>query len=748
MKSMDRGRATALAMAAVISLGAAQPITDDLLTSPGVAFETYLSRWWGAPGSEMTRPIYRIARFDTGAFQLHYGIVPGRDLSDYTMPYWPIRSFLSWVDAPVEIAQQVRLTYRDPSGPHAIGFTPRSGVELAEHGNALHVKIRNRSIAKPEDVTTAVGERYEETDPLSLEEVFVLRKGERSVPVRCSLSNVSDVSLREVTLVLVYEQSFGWGRFGVAEDDVYLPVRPPASGKGRSFYAFSKGMGRGYAFTAGEGTTLTYELAREMNRWRVSLSHAAAEVPSATAEHFGYTLRVLDALPERVETCAPQDRVLDLDYVLVQPTSFKTAPVQPARRVRIDDILAKLDRPKVRGLNLRAGSPQAFDDLETLRDWGCNLVITGLGDPEQTAELIARGHSLGMEMLLTGRGSYREGAPQFDSYYATPRTSEQIPDAHGQDEDHYYWHAIKPVRTFAAEFGKPMAEATQDEKVAYWAHCFADKWRGVQDAVRPYAPNAGVWFYAPFPSVAHVDPVDDYDLFMRTLTRTLGDVLTVFPFYYGIEYNQAEYMMRRWKDAGAARAVFLPMRDFMTKPSQFIRAITAARRGAADGTTGFNFAISDAPPDQQWQWRTVMLGAWANFPTPDLDAFCLIEEPAELIEVLAERELMVRLVLEAGDFDGNGYMSPLFKLLPGARPASDPPQADELTIIITNRPSPDASDPPITVPSAVWDAHKGVVHMRGRTLVLSGADTTALRHACDLLLRFADVARDENRSMR
>jgi len=738
----------ALALAAVIFLGAAQPTTDDLLTTPGVAFETYLTRWWGAPGSEMTRPIYRVVRFDTDAFQLHYAIVPGRDLSDYTMPYWPIRSFLSFVDAPAEIAQQVRLAYSDSTGSHTIGFTPRSGVELAEHGNALHVKICNRNIAKPEDVTTAGDPTYEETNPLSLEEVFVLRKGERTVRIHCSLSNVADADLRRVTVALLYEQSFGWGQFGVAEDNVYVPVGPPASGTGRAFYAFSEGMDRGYAFIAGDGTTLTYKLTPDMNRWRVSISHAAAELPSSTAEAFDYTLQVLDALPERVETCAPKQSVFDLDYVRVQPTSFKTAPVQPERRVSIDDIMARLDRPKVRGLNLRAGFPQAFDDLETLRDWGCNLVITGLGDPEQTAEFIARGHSLRMEMLLTGRGSYREGAPQFDPYYATPRTSEQIPDAHGQDEDHYYWYAIEPVRPFAAEFGKPMAEATQDEKVAYWAHCFADKWRGVQDAVRPYAPNAGVWFYTPFPSVAHIDPIDDYDLFMQRLTRRLGDALTVFPFYYGIEYNQAEYMMRRWKDAGTARAVFLPMRDFMTKPSQFFRAITAGRRGGADGTTGFNFAISDAPPEQQWQWKAVMLGAWTNFPTSDLDAFCLIEEPAELVEVLAEHELAVRLVIEADEFDGQGYMAPLFRMLPDARPAFDRPQPGELTIMITNRPSWDASDWPIAVPSAVWDAHKGVVQTRGRTVLLAGADTTALRHACDLLLRFADVARDERRLMR
>ena len=90
--------------------------------------------------------------------------------------------------------------------------------------------------------------------------------------------------------------------------------------------------------------------------------------------------------------------------------------------------------------------------------------------------------------------------------------------------------------------------------------------------VRKHAPSGGVWFYAPSPGMANVDPLDYYDIFFREIAG-LGEPLTVFPFYYGIDYTQAEYMMRRWKDAGVHRAVFLPMRGFMSKPSQFVRAI-------------------------------------------------------------------------------------------------------------------------------------------------------------------------------
>ena len=344
-------------------------------------------------------------------------------------------------------------------------------------------------------------------------------------------------------------------------------------------------------------------------------------------------------------------------------------------------------------------------------------------------------------MLLAGRGGFHDGPPQFDAYYAEPRTAEQIPDGHGQDEDHYYWYAIEPTRSFESEFGKPMAQATHDEEVVYWARCFADKWRGVQDSLRPHAPDTGLWFYAPFPGIAYVDPVDSYDLFLGTLAQELGDALTALPFYYGMEYNQAEYIVRRWKDAGAARVVFLPMRDFVAKPSQFIRAITAARRGGADGTCGFNFAVGDGEPQDQWQWKAVMLAAWANFPTPDLDAYSLMEEPAELVEHLAQSGLQVRVESKAGDFDASGMLAQLREALPGARSAHGDSQAAHLTILVTNRPpalgNPDALGP-------AWRAGKGFLRMDGRTLHLSGANAEALGHACNLLLRFAEVARHES----
>ena len=123
---MNKILGTALVLTTALCAGAEprEPIADDLITTPGVAFESYLARWWGAPGSWRRRPIYRIARFDAEAFQLHYGIVPGRDLDDYTMPYGHIRSVLSIVDGPTELAEQVQLDYHDGRGTANNGFYP------------------------------------------------------------------------------------------------------------------------------------------------------------------------------------------------------------------------------------------------------------------------------------------------------------------------------------------------------------------------------------------------------------------------------------------------------------------------------------------------------------------------------------------------------------------------------------------------------------------------------------------------
>ena len=195
-------------------------------------------------------------------------------------------------------------------------------MELAGDGSALAVKIRNRSIAAPEDVTTKDDKDYAETNPLSLEQTFVLRKGDPALPVHCRLANAGGAALRDVAVSFAFEQSFGWGRFGVAEDAAYVPLQAPAEGSGRAFYAFSEGRQCGYAFTAGEGITLTYELSPDMNHWRVNLSYTAGEVAPSAAHTFEYTIETLEAVPESVDPAGPGCAVDTLAYRRFSASQF------------------------------------------------------------------------------------------------------------------------------------------------------------------------------------------------------------------------------------------------------------------------------------------------------------------------------------------------------------------------------------------------------------------------------------------
>lgn len=729
-----------LALALVVPSGAPAVDMEEALTAPGVSYDTYFVRWWGAPGSQRGRPFYRMARFDTGTLQVHYGIVPGRDLDNFVMPYASIRSFLSFVDAPAELAQQVSMTYHDDSGEHTIGFTPRSGVELAAQGRALLVKLRNRSLATPEDMPLARGGSSRETNPLALEQVLALSQNSANVPVQCTLTNVGDADLSGVTVAFTFEQSFCWTHFGAAQETAYEGLAAQATGAARAFYAWSDGMARGYAIATGEGTELHYELDAEMNRWQAQLRCPAGALKAGEKRVFRFEVRKLRSVPKRSGRAAWGWDVPESAFVRRQPGSFRTAPVAAENRVTLADVVEDLDRPKVRGMNLYTSFPQLLEDLDTLKAWGCNLMITGLGDPDQTAEVIEHGHGLGMEMLIAGHGSHMDGAPVFDAYYASPRTPVQLPDGHGQDEDHNYWYATAPTRSFEADAGKPMAQAMHNEMVTYWARCFSDKWRGVQDAVAEHAPNSGIWFYAPCPGVAHVEPIDGYDSFLRTMTSELGQRFTVFPFYYGVEYNQIEYMMSRWKKAGAARVVFLPMREFLTLPSQYIRAATAARRGGADGVCGFSFSVSEMSRRKQWMWKAVMLGGWANFPTPELGAYCLLEEPAELVEALAQPGVALNVVSEAGNLDTRLCLNTLLEILPHARPESVASEGSCIEVHLT-----DCLDQRGYghFPPALRTRGKGVLQMSGKVIRLSAADETGLEDAWELLLRFAQLGRDE-----
>ena len=145
------------------------------------SIETYLVRWWGTEGSEMGRPIYRVAHLDNGALEIRYVIVPGRRLGDFTMPYWGIKSGVSILNRPAELGHHVVGRYRTGEEAQEVNFIPRSGVELAQLGDADVFKIRSRSLTSPEDVTIEDPTDYEETNPLMMECAFVVAASDHSV---------------------------------------------------------------------------------------------------------------------------------------------------------------------------------------------------------------------------------------------------------------------------------------------------------------------------------------------------------------------------------------------------------------------------------------------------------------------------------------------------------------------------------------------------------------------------------------
>jgi hypothetical protein len=333
-----------------------------------------------------------------------------------------------------------------------------------------------------------------------------------------------------------------------------------------------------------------------------------------------------------------------------------------------------------------------------------------------------------MEALLQGRGGFLN-PPSFDPLKGLEFEGGEMPDSFGQDEDHYYWHPLKSLEGFRERFDKDPSLATLEEKATHLSSLFADKWRGVLEDARTVNGKAGVWFYTPSPIVANVDPFDMHEAFIGEASR-LGTDLTVFPFYYGVDNGQVEYMIRSWKRGNPGRVVFLPMRDFMARPSQFIRAITAARRAGADGVCGFSFAVGESDPDQEWQWKSVMLGSWANFPTAELDAICCIEEPAVLLEQLSRSEVAIV---------GEGELQEeLASRIDGLIPAgvSVVPRTSDLggklVVEIEDGPGPAGNNRP-----------RGFLSINDKAVTVGGVDQRSLESGFILLTRFAELARRE-----
>jgi hypothetical protein len=700
--------------------------------------ESYRAPWWGTKGAEMTRPDFESIHIDNEVLQIHYVNVAGRKLGENTLPGWHVSSFLAFLNKPAELDHQTFATFTIEGEQIKIPFIPHAGAEIASVGDSDIFKLDNYIKG------WKVGQDKKIDNPLYMELLLIVKKKSNRIRLVSRFTNTGDNVLHKVSPAIIYEQQFNWSDFGMDNGDRYEKIHAPNEKIAKAVYAYSSGMKRGYEIVADSSNVIHFELFKEMNKWRATLKCDPFELVPGKSKEFEHVLRIIDHKPNSPAALATKSaaRYTSLSYRHIQPAEIKTAPIKSDGRVMIADVLANLEKPKIRGLNVRGSFSQTLKDLDTLKEWGCNLVATGLGDPEDTKHIIEKGHALGMEMFLKGRGGYKQGPPSFEALYSQPVPAAQRPDAHGQDEDHYYWHSIKPTRNFENDFGKPMAQATQEEKVSYWGRCFHDKWQNVAMDIRPHAPESGIWFYTPAPGIANVDPLDYYDIFLKEITK-LDDQLSVFPFYYGIEYNQAEYMVRRWKDAGAHRVAFLPMTCFMSKPSQFFRSITAARRGQADGACGFSFPVGAAKPEKEWEWKSVMLASWANFPTPELDAFCLMEEPAELVKVLAVSDVTIMTHGKAMD----EFTHNLNELIPGKVQfnASLPNKNKRDQLLIEILPLDDLQKKEWLnqLPLCCHEPGKGFLQMSNGHVRLAGMDDQGLANAQKLLLRFAELAMAE-----
>ncbi|MCP4311515.1 MAG: hypothetical protein GY790_09665 [Bacteroidetes bacterium] len=588
-----------------------------------------------------------------------------------------------------------------------------------------------------------------------MEHHFVITKGSRDVPVFIKATNQSSQVIRDVVVDVSYAQDFNWSSFGAGSSRNYRQIEAPASGEASSFFAFSSGMERGYEFSQIEGAELAYNLDQELNAWEVSIQNFSATLEPGESIVFNYSIHIIDKPMEEtsfLNTISTKELDL-LEFSNIIPVEVRSAPVNPDQRIGIQDLFRKLENPKVRGLHCISG-PRASEDLEKLKAWGGNLAIAGPhgGDNEEkTRQIIERGHELGLEMLVAGRGYYDTGLPpKFDHLFSAKLKPSEYPDSYGQDEDHSYWYPDRPTLDFEKEFGKPMGTATMEEKVAYWSRCFVDKWRTTLADVRSNDPEGNIWFYMPTPNLANIDPLDYHDLFLQEVSK-LGEDLTVLPFYYGEDYNQIEYMMRRWKNAGAHRAVFLPGAPTYSRPSQFIRAITAARRGGADGACGFAFSMSVYDQfgflsfDHDWRWKSIMLASHANFPTPELNAYSLLEDPAELVEALAVSEVTVF----SGVSDSEEFFFKLETLIPGQVQLINgfpekPPLSDQLYVIVGDKLNNKQNKWLYDLLLQDSGTSKGIMQMEDNLVKINGSDTIGLHSAQTLFLRFAEMARVES----
>ena len=190
--------------------------------------EVFRSLWWGTLTSKRSRPIYRVASIDNRKMEVRHAILPGRELGDYTMPCWPIRSFVSIVNRPAEIAHCSSAEFSLAGESKTIPFVVRTGFELATFGETDVLRVTNKSSDASGQTINGEFSDLQRREPLLMEHSFAITAHNPSVQILARCTNTSSETLTDVVMNVSYRQSFNWSNFGVGEGMSYRTIQGPS----------------------------------------------------------------------------------------------------------------------------------------------------------------------------------------------------------------------------------------------------------------------------------------------------------------------------------------------------------------------------------------------------------------------------------------------------------------------------------------------------------------------------------------
>jgi hypothetical protein len=131
-----------------------------------------------------------------------------------------------------------------------------------------------------------------------------------------------------------------------------------------------------------------------------------------------------------------------------------------------------------------------------------------------------------------------------------------------------------------------------------------------------------------------------------------------------------------------------------------------------------------------------LLAAHADFPTPDLDVLCLMEEPAELVETLAHSDVTVIDKTEIPE----DMVSRLKETLPGKVNIAQNPNAGGFAIRI-ERKLPEDSSLFQSISADIDNLEtKGFLLLENDGLRVCGVTEKARNATLELLMRFSQLA--------